>query len=169
MTVQLREVTEHDIELIAATHGGAAWHGENGKWSRYLSEQQRGLRFVMLAVAATGIVGYGTLKKTSDYPYFRDQAIPEIQDLVVAEGHRGCGVGTQLIRALEARARAGGSSRVGIGFGLYRDYGAAQRLYVRLGYIPDGNGLFYNYAPVEPGTQVKVDDDLVLWLVRELA
>lgn len=168
MTFQLREFTERDIDLIAATHGGAAWHGQKDKWNRYLAEHKEGLRFAMLAVASAGVVGYGSLKTPSSYPPFREQNIPEIQDLVVAEGHRRSGMGTQLIHALEARAQAKSAARVGIGVGLYRDYGAAQRLYVRLGYVPDGNGVFYNYAPVQHGTTVKVDDDLVLWLIRDL-
>ena len=29
---------------------------------------------------------------------------------------------------------------VGIGVGLYEDYGPAQRLYIKRGYIPDGKG-----------------------------
>ena len=35
---------------------------------------------------------------------------------------------------------AGRSPLAGIGFGLYADYGAAQRLYVKCGYLPDGRG-----------------------------
>jgi len=34
------------------------------------------------------------------------------------------------------------SDIVGIGVGLYADYGTAQRMYARRGYVPDGHGLF---------------------------
>ena len=34
---------------------------------------------------------------------------------------------------------------VGIGVGLYPDYGSAQRLYIKRGYLPDGHGATYNY------------------------
>ena len=54
----------------------------------------------------------------------------------------------------------------GIGFGVYADYGPAQRLYVRRGYVPDGNGLYRGTEPVQPGTDVFVDDGLVLYLVK---
>ena len=56
----------------------------------------------------------------------------------------------------------------GIGFGLYADYGAAQQMYVRRGYIPDGRGIAYDGKPVPPGQQVTVDDNLVLYLVKRL-
>ncbi len=58
---------------------------------------------------------------------------------------------------------------MGIGFGLYADYGAAQRLYVQMGYVPDGHGLTWNNEPARAGDMVRVDDDLVLWLRKPLA
>lgn len=51
--------------------------------------------------------------------------------------------------------------------GLYPDYGSAQRIYVQRGYIPDGMGVTYNYERVSPGESVRLDDDLVLWFVKE--
>ena len=42
------------------------------------------------------------------------------------------------------------SDHAGIGFGLYADYGAAQRLYIKRGYIPDGRGAHYGTSPVFP-------------------
>jgi hypothetical protein len=57
---------------------------------------------------------------------------------------------------------------VGLGVGLYTDYGAAQRLYVRRGYVPDGRGLSSNNRPVKPGTYIRVDDSLVLMMTRKV-
>jgi hypothetical protein len=51
--------------------------------------------------------------------------------------------------------------------GVYSDYGPAQRMYAKRGYIPDGMGLFHKGQPVKPGRDVFVDDDLVLYLVKE--
>lgn len=61
------------------------------------------------------------------------------------------------------------NTQVGIGVGLTPDYGNAQRLYVKCGYIPDGNGVTYQYQSVKWGVKYKVDDDLVLWFIKELA
>ncbi|HEU0299590.1 MAG TPA: hypothetical protein VFR37_09055 [Longimicrobium sp.] len=51
----------------------------------------------------------------------------------------------------------------------YADCGAAQRLYVRRGYVPDGRGIHYDGRPVPGGEHVADDDDLVLYLVKDLA
>lgn len=64
--------------------------------------------------------------------------------------------------------RAAGHAQIGLGVGLYADYGAAQRLYVRRGYMPDGAGLTWNNEPAEAGAMVRVDDDLLLWLHKPL-
>jgi hypothetical protein len=57
---------------------------------------------------------------------------------------------------------------MGIGVGLHRAFGAAQRLYIRLGYIPDGNGITYDRLQIAPGEFRPVDDDLCLIMVKEL-
>lgn len=57
---------------------------------------------------------------------------------------------------------------VGIGVGMYADYGAAQRLYVRRGYVPDGRGVSYRDRIVLGGETVVADDALVLHLRKDL-
>ena len=57
---------------------------------------------------------------------------------------------------------------VGIGVGLYPDYGSAQRLYIKRGYIPDGRGATYNNESVVAGKAYPVDDDLLLWLTKKV-
>ena len=47
-------------------------------------------------------------------------------------------------------------------------YGAAQRLYIKRGYIPDGKGVTYNYEPTIPGNSYPLDDELVLWFTKKL-
>ena len=79
--------------------------------------------------------------------------------------YRQRGIGTRLMDAAEELAFSR-SPAVGIGVGMYADYGAAQRMYVRRGYVPDGRGLTYNNRVVEPGETVCVDDDLVLHFTK---
>ena len=55
----------------------------------------------------------------------------------------------------------------GVGVGLLSDYGPAQRLYVKRGYKPDGNGLTYHEGLCRHSDQVTADDDVLLWLVKE--
>ena len=73
-----------------------------------------------------------------------------------------------LLNALEAEAASAGKAIVGIGVGLYADYGAAQKLYASRGYKPDGHGVTYSHKAVAPGTSVLLDDDLVLWMRKSL-
>lgn len=168
MDIELRELDAADVPVIAAARAGAAWNGGLDKWRQRLADHVNGHRVVLLAVGRAGVLGYGSLLWTSQYPRFRDAAIPEIQDLVVAEQCRQRGIATRLIHALEERARAAGYTRIGLGVGLYSDYGSAQRLYVRLGYKLDGHGVTYHNAPVAGGSQVRLDDDLLLWMVKPL-
>ena len=73
------------------------------------------------------------------------------------------------LRLLKFEIDAGAKGKtVGIGVGLYDGYGAAQKLYVKRGYIPDGQGITYNYKPVAYGEKVPLDDDLVLWFTKEI-
>ena len=60
------------------------------------------------------------------------------------------------------------TNMIGIGFALYKAYGAAQRMYVLRGYVPDGQGIVYNDVYVEPGQSYRVDDDLVFGLIKHL-
>jgi GNAT superfamily N-acetyltransferase len=115
--------------------------------------------------------GYVTLKWQSLYSSFRDQNIPEIMDLNVLPPFCRCGIGSMLLETAEKEAVIR-SNIVGIGTGLYAGkdggYGAAQRLYAKSGYIPDGKGVTYNYQPIIPGNSYPLDDDLVLWFTKKL-
>ena len=115
--------------------------------------------------------GYITLKLQSQYPSFKEQNIPEIKDLNVLPSLRKSGMGSMLLEITEKAAVTKGDI-VGIGVGLYAGadggYGAAQRLYVNRGYIPDGKGVTYNYAYAEPGEKYPLDDDLLLWFTKRL-
>lgn len=80
----------------------------------------------------------------------------------------GGGIGTALMDEAEW-VIAARSAVAGIGAGMTADYGAAQRLYVRRGYLPDGRGLMTHERPVIAGKSVLVDDDLVLYLTKRLS
>ena len=108
-----------------------------------------------------------TVNWRPSYPPLAEQQIPEIQDLNVIPRFQKQGIGTRLLdRAEEEVARR--SNVVGIGVGLHPGYNAAQRLYVKRGYIPDGRGLTYRNRPVEESMQVVLDDDLILHLSKTI-
>lgn len=168
MIPDIRGLEAGDRAAIAAVDGGNGWNGEPGLWERYLAEQREGRRVILVAWGPDHPVGYGTLAWISDYGPFRSRGIAEINNLSVAQDSRRQGIATALIGRLEGVARSRGQTRIGLGVGLYGDYGSAQRLYARLGFEPDGEGVTYHGRRVEPGAQVCVDDDLILWLSKTL-
>lgn len=60
------------------------------------------------------------------------------------------------------------SKQIGLDVGIYKDYAPAKNLYLNLGYRLDCQGATTNYQPISHGEMVKVDDDLVIWLIKDL-
>lgn len=114
------------------------------------------------------VAGYVLLNFNPAYAPFKHMNIPEIQDLNVHPDCRRQGLGERLVRACEDEARAQGCDMIGLGVGLSAAYGAAQRLYCRLGYLPDGAGLIYDGERVPVGAAKPNDDDLCLMMIKEL-
>lgn len=162
-----RKLRPQDIPLIAAAFTEIGWNKPASLFQQYFQEQERGERCVWIACDDKTFLGYVTLKWHSDYPNFNKHNVPEINDLNVLPRFRNRGIGSKLLDFAEAEAQAG-CGMVGLGVGLYADYGNAQKLYTKRGYIPDGHGATYHYLPVVPGEKYPVDDDLILWFVKKL-
>lgn len=165
MIVKILE--EKDIRTIVSDFEKNELPKPRSTFDTYLKEQSSGDRIAWVVYEGDQFAGYVTLSWKSKYKPFRDKNIPEIMDLNVLPPFRGKGVGASLLDKAELVA-AQKCPSIGIGVGLYPDYGSAQRIYVKRGYIPDGNGITYNYKFVEPGAHVCLDDDLVLWFTKEL-
>jgi ribosomal protein S18 acetylase RimI-like enzyme len=167
----VRALQEDDFNTIVNTFcfPWSSAKATTDKWERYLTEQTKQVRTVFLVEEQGKIIGYASLLRVSDYPEFRKDGIPEINDLWIAEGQRKKGFGRKLILHLEEIARNEGYTSIGLGVGLYEDYGPAQSLYFKLGYVPDGKGITYKTFRVVPGEQYPVDDDLILWIKKTLS
>lgn len=165
LTSQIRPLTPSDIPLIVRSFAAVGWRKPATIFENYFLEQERNERIIWLAFQQGTFAGYVTLKWYSSYPSFKEQNIPEINDLNVLPQFRQQGIGSKLLDIAEEKAKQTHNT-VGLGVGLYADYGSAQRLYVKRGYIPDGNGITYQYQSVSPGNLVCLDDDLILWFVK---
>ena len=169
--IQIRHLIREEIPVISEAFNQIGWNKPSSLFEGYLQEQQAGERLVWVTLVHEQFAGYVTLKWCSTYPSFKEQNIPEIIDLNVLPGFRKRGIGSLLLETAEKEA-AKKSKVVGIGVGLYAGadggYGAAQKLYVKRGYVPDGKGVTYNYEPTIPGSSYPLDDDLVLWFKKEL-
>lgn len=166
----IRLLEARDIETIVAAFNIPRLYGNKpaSQYERYLAEQAARSRVVLVAYEGEAFVGHLTIVWESGYPPFASEGIPELQDFNVLVPYRRRGVGTRLMDAAERRVAAQGSPVVGIGVGMDPDYGPAQRLYVRRGYVPDGRGLTWGDRFVHYGDEVTVDDSLVLHLTKEL-
>jgi ribosomal protein S18 acetylase RimI-like enzyme len=156
-----------DPEPISAAFTALGWHKPVEGYQRYLAEQEEGQRLAFVAEWSGEFAGYVTLLWASNYGPFAERRVPEISDLNVLPRHRRQGIGNALLDQAESAASAR-SRVVGLGVGLYSDYGAAQRIYVRRGYLPDGRGLMYRNQPVEAGATIRVDDDATIMLTRQI-
>lgn len=171
MDPQIKPLQKNYInDLVEAfTFPWTTKEGTLKKWETYFNEQENNKRLVLILFHEKKYVGYGSLIFKPQYSSFEEQNIPEINDLWVLSEYRNKKLATKLIGELEKIARDSGYEKIGLGVGLYKDYGVAQRLYVKLGYIPDGNGITYNYQYVIPGKEYSVDDALILWFTKNLA
>ena len=161
----IRTMDESDPEVISAAFTAIGWHKPPALFQRYLAEQDEGRRLAFVAEWHGEFAGYVTTVWTSDYSPFAERQVPEVCDLNVLPPHRRQGIGNALLDRAESAASAR-SKVVGIGVGLYSDYGAAQRIYVRRGYLPDGRGVMYRNQPVEPGAVIRIDDEAALMFTR---
>ncbi|MEY2472216.1 MAG: hypothetical protein QOK28_1545 [Actinomycetota bacterium] len=112
-------------------------------------------------------LGHCRVNPSPEHPPFHEAGIAEIQDLNVMPEFRRRGAASALLDFAESLVAAT-SDVVGIGVGLYDDYGPAQRLYSRRGYVLDGTGMWWRHQPVSGGDTVVADDDLTLYFTKPL-
>lgn len=164
----IRPLERRDIPEIAAAFGRLGWHKPASLYEHYLREQEAQRRQVFVAFVEEKFAGYLTVYWTSSYEPFHNEGIPEIVDFILLPEYRRQGIGTQLMdRAEQEIARV--SVVAGIGVGMTPDYGAAQRLYVLRGYVPDGRGMHYRGRPVRYGDRIAADDDLAFYFTKNLS
>jgi ribosomal protein S18 acetylase RimI-like enzyme len=167
MKLSIRKFRKNDIQNIANALIEIGWRDRTTTLKEYLSEQTEKERIVMVASLDNKSAGYITILWRSVYPPFAEKSIPEIKDLNVLPIFRRQGIASKLLdRAEELISQC--SDIAGIAAGMFSDYGAAQRLYIKRGYIPDGLGLFYHGKHIKMGQKITIDDDLDLYLTKTL-
>ena len=163
----IRNMVQEDCENIAHAFALQNWNKPAEQYERYFQEQMNNERLILIAEYCGEFAGYLTIVWKPYYPHFLHNGIPEIVDLNVLIKYRKAGIATHLIKNAEEIV-ALNYDEIGIGVGLIPDYGAAQRLYVKLGYIPDGLGLSKNEQYVKYGDSVIADDDLIICFTKKL-
>jgi GNAT superfamily N-acetyltransferase len=167
MKLVIRPLKKKDIKTISTALVQLGWRDRTAALELYLREQSNSERVIFIAELENVFTGYVTIKWVSDYPAFKKRSIPEIKDLNVLPVFRRRGIATTLLDKAE-QTISERSNIVGIAVGMYSDYGVAQRIYSKRGYVPDGSGLVYQGKYVKPGQIITVDDDLVLYFTKSI-
>lgn len=166
--LEIHDLQKDEVSEIGCAFENIGWSNRTSTCETYFNEQSQNIRSVLIARLDGIFCAYVTIKWQSNYLFFIKNNIPEISDLNVIPTFRHHGIGTKLISICEERAKTKGFTQIGLGVGMTVDYGSAQRLYVQLGYIPDGHGMHYKNKSLNFGDIATVDDDLVLYLTKKL-
>ena len=166
--ISIRKAEDQDIKALYDIMDRLGYAKDVGYFEHCLDLQNQHKREMLIVAVDEEDVGYGILNWVPKYALFKKLNIPEIQDLNIIKTHRKKGIATALIAYCEQLARDRGYEQMGIAFGLHSSYGAAQRLYIKLGYIPDGEGATYDRKQIAFGDFKPLDDDLCLMLMKDL-
>lgn len=166
-SIRIRRMTAADIPVIVAEEAAQGWHPSCDKYEMRLRDMEAGRSTALVAEYNGQVAGYINLYRRPLDGAFADRDWPEIVDFGVLAKYRRRGIGTALMDAAEALA-AQVSDTVCLGVGVSCGYGSAQRMYVRRGYIPDGSGVWYGSTVCPEYAPCCNDDDLVLYLSKQL-
>lgn len=166
--LQIKKADKDSLAQLYAVTRQMGGQKEAHYFEKSLDLQTAGERDVFLAFWEGDLAGYVMLSYYPKYGYYRAHNMPEIQDLNVVPACRRRGIGRAMIEYCEALARKKNYPKMGIGVGLTPEYGAAQRLYINMGYIPDGMGVTCDRKTVRHGEFRPFDDDVSLMLEKAL-
>ena len=165
--ILIRSMQPSDAQIITDEEIAQGWNQTIDKYEMRLRDQAEGRSVALVAEYKGQVAGYVNVYPDSQWGAFAGQGLPEIVDFGVLAKYRRRGIGSALMDAAEAVA-AQYADTVYLGVGMHHDYGSAQRMYVKRGYVPDGSGVWYRDAVCPPYGECANDDDLVLFLSQRL-
>ena len=163
----IRDMISEDAHTFYETYLSYGYHSSLDTYIRYFEEQEANKRKVFVAEYKGEVAGICTLVLNPAEGPFGNKNIPEIVDLSVFIDKRNYGIGSKLLDVAEQEATKIGN-QIYLGVGIHSGYGAAQRMYIKRGYIPDGTGAWYQDKQLEQYAPCCNDDDLVLFLLKDL-
>lgn len=162
--IKIRRMIESDARKIYDTYLSYGWHPSLETYERYF-EEQGNVRTTFVAEYDGEVAGHVSLIYTANEGPF--PGMPLISDLRVFFAFQNRGIASVLLDVLETET-AKTSDTVCLAVGCHSGYGAAQRLYVKRGYIFDGSGVWWNGQQLEQYEPCENDDDLLLWMSKKL-
>jgi Acetyltransferases len=166
--IQIRRLCREDCSVISAAFAEQDWNKSVEQFERYLRECGEGKRDILLAEINAEFAGYVTVDWQPESAFFNERSIPEIADLNVLVKFRNRGIGSRLLDEAEQLVSSKSYEIAGIRVGLTADYGSAQRLYIKRGYVPDGCGISQHGRFLRHGDIITVDDDLTIGFTKSL-
>ena len=163
----IRSMEIEDAKTIYDTYKSYGWHPALETYEAYYKEQSENKRKVFIAEYEGNVSGLCTLVLNPTEGPWAGRGYPEIVDLTVFFHLHNKGIGNKLLDAVEAEASKI-SDTVYLAVGVHSGYGAAQRIYVKRGYIPDGSGVWYRGKPLAQYAPCCNDDELLLFMSKRL-
>ena len=164
----IRNMESADAQIFTDEFTAQGWHPEIDGYLERLKDQSEGKSVALTAVYEGCPAGYVYVYLCANEGPFKEKKWPIIVDFNVLKKYQRIGIGNKLMDVAEHVAGKY-SDTVCLGVGLCDSYGAAQRMYVKRGYIPDGSGVWYQGKQcVQYETVCTIDDDLILFMLKKL-
>jgi len=167
LSIRTHPLASSDIEPLVSAFAAIGWNKQRSTFAKYVEEELADMRWTCVAESGNTLAGYVTVAWNSPDPVFAAAKIPEVMDLNVLPPLRRRGIGGRLMTEAESVV-AQRLPVIGLRVGLHSGYGAAQRLYVGRGYIPDGTGVIRGGVVIPEQATVILDDDLTLRMTKKL-
>lgn len=164
--ITIRKALSDDLCILSTLENDTA---ENKRFIEVAFKKQReGSLEIYVAEHEEQIAAFCFYNKKPKYAPFLRLGVPEIQGLFVRADLRRRGIARALIEHCEAHALSEGCDLIGISVAVVGTFGAAQRLYISMGYEPDAQGVVYDRQPVSLGETRIIDNELCLMLIKTL-
>lgn len=167
-TLVIRDMEAADAQILNDEYTAQGWHPDIDYYHMRMREHAEGKCVALSAVYQGHPAGAVYVYFDAQEGPFKGKGWPVIVDFGVLMKYQRKGIGNRLMDAAEQIA-AQHADTVCLGVGLCREYGTAQRMYVKRGYIPDGSGVWYQDKQcIQYESVCTIDDDLVLYLSKRL-
>ena len=165
--IVVRDIIASDPQNIYEAELEQGWHPSLESYQKRYYERNDDIMVSLVAEFKGKVAGYINLIWNPTDGAFAGMGIPEVYDFGVFEKYRRHGIGNVMMDVVEDLAKSK-CDKICLGVGVANAYGSAQRMYVKRGYIPDGTGVWYQNKVCPQYTPCNNDDDLVLFLLKEL-
>lgn len=165
-SIDIRIMNYDDIPFICRADGDESQ--ENIAYlKRQLDNQEKGECTALIALYNGTAAGYVFLYYQCRWGGLAGHNIPGVADLIVFKKYRRKKIAAMLLDEAENIAKQY-CNKIYLDVCLNSGYGPALRFYIKRGYIPDGKGVYYKEKVCETDAVCRNDDELTLWLAKEL-